>query len=189
MDLPQVRAHQWCTYCASTLPYPATIALPTVQIVSTLMDNLRSLFPCGTWAKSTLICDIGMALGIRGGPRDLLLVAEVSALAAAARHAHGGPRTQQDAAKRLDTYCEQWARHTEDQAVNHSLPNGVHLRAAEKSNKKSGQGPPEQPRGGRTRRAQGHGHCVVQEPMARASRRPLHHAPSAPIRTQAMGQN
>ena len=76
------RASSWNTHVISTLPYPSAVVLPNERILNSFRVLLGKLFPTGTWARRDLASQIGLVLGVKGGPRGPGLVAETAGIAA-----------------------------------------------------------------------------------------------------------
>lgn len=85
------RSDAWNTFCVATVPYPASVLPISPTIAEQLRGELGKFFSCGTWIKRCMITDLGMALGLRGTPRDPGLVADTASLLSLARGGLAGP--------------------------------------------------------------------------------------------------
>ena len=87
----ELRTESWNTYCASTIPYPASTILPGPIELDKLTDSITVLFPTGTWAWKELPTRLAGTLGLIKGPRDPTTVAVTVAVSKAVHGSFVGP--------------------------------------------------------------------------------------------------
>ena len=85
------RSGTWNVYIVSTTPYPASIIPAGPVQHRALRAELSKLFPTGAWIKRDMAWNLGMALGLRGSPRDPKLVTDVASIVALCRGGIAGP--------------------------------------------------------------------------------------------------
>ena len=125
------RSAHWNTFCVSTVPYPASILPIPRQDLTRLWTALRSLFPCHAWICSTMITDLGMALGLRGTPRDPGLVADTASIMSLARGGLAGPEEGHGPCIQSAREVREWASSIGASPDNDQVPKHE-LRAARK---------------------------------------------------------
>ena len=104
------RSALWCTHCASTAPYPASILPMPMQVRGLLWASLESLFPTRSWARPWLITDLGAALHLKGAPRDPSIIADAASVLAIGRGGLAGPIGGHLPATELLEALVDWAR-------------------------------------------------------------------------------
>ena len=110
----ELRTESWNTYCASTLPYPASTILPGPEQLEALRGCVATLFPTGTWARRNLPSGIHMALGIAHGPRDPEAVAITSSVTKVVFDQFAGPPDALREPLDWTLQLQEWARVVEE---------------------------------------------------------------------------
>ena len=144
---PLIRAGQWNTYCASTVPYPAQLALPTCTAIRHMASCARDVFRTSGWSPWWVVTAIPVHWGIRGGPRCPAAVADAAGVVTALKGRTWGPpdagrRQQADLDKLAGVAAGAAAGDRRDQATRDArlMMDLVHARAATGSADTSGAG-------------------------------------------------
>ena len=102
------RSENWNSYCASTVPYLASIIPATRHVGDRLRYELGRLFHTRGWIRRDMIWNIGPALCLKGSPRDPRLVADTASIMAVCRGGLAGPRRPQTSTFRMLQEVIRW---------------------------------------------------------------------------------